>query len=908
MDRKQLIALVSRWARRLYGSDAVAPERAMVQERASSHLSAHIVFVITIASIGSLGWALYDSSGKAHDASTAAQHSHEVIGALADFEHLLARAEFALRALAVSRNESFRIEKDSAIAIANDRLADLAILVADDPAQRERLERLTDAFRRRVRIMDDTPTSPAAVAASMPIAQQSSDEVFMAARALEDTENALLQQRQTRQDASHALAMRLLAAFALLTVVLIVPAYCVYLAQSRAREALERRFRNMADGVPGAVYRYRSFAGEKSRYEFLSNGVTALFGIDKAAALEDSDVISALTHEDDRDQVAAAIAEAARTLSPFHHDFRVQLADGTAKWIRSSAAPHKDGDGVVWNGHWADITRHKQLERELQIAKVHADAANVAKGNFLAVMSHEIRTPMNGVLGMLELLSLTRLDREQRNTLSVVRESGRSLQRIIDDILDFSKIEAGKLEITPEPSSIRDILEGARDVYAGNASSKGLLLVSEVDPAIGKAHSVDPLRLRQIINNLVSNAIKFTTRGDIRLSAELVERRGDIEMLRFKVADGGIGMSAEEQARLFQPFMQTGARTSHKFGGTGLGLSISRRLAEMMGGDITAESAPGVGTTMIVTLPLPLAAEDALPAATAAPAEAQATIPLHPPRAAPSAEAARADGTLVLVVDDHSVNRMVLVRQLNAIGYAAEVVSNGLEALERWKHERYGAIVTDCNMPEMDGYELARRIRAEEQRSGLRRIPIIACTANALRGEAEACMEAGMDDYLPKPVQLAALQQRLYQWLPMQVEAKARPDEPHATPQSDGRPLQILDEDVADPSALAAISGGMESVEAEIMDEFVQASAKDADALARAAEAGDLDAVARAAHRMRGASRVVGLVRLARASEALELAARAKDAAAVAAAMAQTRVEFDAAMAYVQRRLSRQAA
>jgi len=420
-----------------------------------------------------------------------------------------------------------------------------------------------------------------------------------------------------------------------------------------------------------------------------------------------------------------------------------------------------------------DVTERKKKEQEIErlnaaLAQrsIEVEAANRAKGTFLATMSHEIRTPMNGMIGMLELLSLTELSHEQRETLALVRASSKSLLRIIDDILDFSKIEAGKLDIRPEVVSIRQVIEEVQSIYLGNASSKGLIVRRMVDPRISPALRVDPVRLRQILNNFVSNAIKFTPAGgSIEISAEWVGRAEGLENLRFVVKDTGIGISQEDQRRLFQPFSQaTGDEARRKAGGTGLGLVISRQLAQMMGGTINMASEPGKGTTMTLILSLPIAEP--------APVSGEASAPALPPtsparRMAPSIAQAETEGTLVLLVDDHPVNRMLLLRQVRTLGYAAETAEHGIEALEMWKSGRFGLVITDCHMPQMDGYELARSIRKLESEAGRKRVPIVACTANALPGEAEACLAAGMDDCLVKPVELPQLLEKLEQWLPM---------------------------------------------------------------------------------------------------------------------------------------------
>ena len=472
---------------------------------------------------------------------------------------------------------------------------------------------------------------------------------------------------------------------------------------------------------------------------------------------------------------------------------------------------------------------------------------------------------MNGMLGMLELLSLSRLDGGQHTTLKVIRESGRSLMRIIDDILDFSKMEALKLEIQPEVISLKHLVEEFHSLYAGNASSKGLTITCRVDPTLSPAVMVDPVRLRQILNNLVSNAIKFTSHGRIDIAADVIERSPTHEKVRFSVEDTGIGISEEHQLRLFQPFVQAELSTARNYGGSGLGLAICRRLAGLMGGTIGIASEPGKGTTMTLELLLPIADPVLLPAlelTASAPSRAAAS---GLQREHPSVAQAAAQGTLVLLADDHPTNRTLLLRQVNLLGYAAECARNGVEALTLWESGRFSLLVTDCNMPEMDGYELTRTIRAREAATGARRLPIVACTANALAGEIEICLNAGMDDYLAKPVELKSLLVKLDRWLPLPPAEASAPERalfrtaPRASP-------------LIDHTALARVSGGNASVEREIFAEFQLANDEDTAMLQRARAALDSAEVKRLAHLIKGASTMVGALVLADICQRLEQA------------------------------------
>jgi CheY-like chemotaxis protein len=351
-----------------------------------------------------------------------------------------------------------------------------------------------------------------------------------------------------------------------------------------------------------------------------------------------------------------------------------------------------------------------------------------------------------------------------------------------------------------------------------------------------------------------------------------------VAFVHFTVEDTGVGISAEGAARLFQPFSQVASAAAA--GGTGLGLSICKRLAELMGGSLEMQSDPGVGTKVCLALPLPVAR---LPAKVAAVSSTPKPVPAAQ-RAPPSVEQARQAERLVLVVDDHPVNRMLLAKQINTLGYAVEVAGNGLEAVDRWNLGGIGAVITDCQMPEMDGYELARHIRECEQRHGHPRIPIIACTANAFGGVAERCFAAGMDDYVVKPTSLDQLRHTLQQWLALPEATEAR----------------AVSADPIDGSVLAEISHGDVLFERELLAEFWRYGADDVRALRQAIANDDLAGVVRASHRIRGSSAAIGAASLASVCEELERAGRETEWWAVRATMES----FDREIERVRNRIS----
>ncbi|MFV3304419.1 transporter substrate-binding domain-containing protein [Pseudomonas sp. NY15181] len=411
------------------------------------------------------------------------------------------------------------------------------------------------------------------------------------------------------------------------------------------------------------------------------------------------------------------------------------------------ATPYRGAKGEVLGlvSGWLDVTERERLHHQLQAAKDQAEEANRAKSTFLATMSHEIRTPMNAVIGMLEL-ALTRADRGhwEREPVEVAYDSAKSLLTLIGDILDVAKIESGRLTLMPERARLRELVESIARVFDGLARQKGLELKVEIEADAACEVLIDPLRFKQILSNLVSNAIKFTDKGQVRIQVGGERLAGDRIALSVAVEDSGIGISVSDQTQLFEPFSQASQNSQASRGGTGLGLTICRKLAEMMGGSVHLESQLGRGTRVTVNLLL------------------QALEPLPEERPATKAEPrARGTSLQVLVVDDHAANRLLLTQQLEHLGHRVEVASDGAQALQVWHPGDFDLVITDCNMPVLTGYELARRIRDLEVEMDVEPCVIFGFTANAQPDEVENCRRAGMNDCLFKPIGLENLRQRL---------------------------------------------------------------------------------------------------------------------------------------------------
>ena len=582
--------------------------------------------------------------------------------------------------------------------------------------------------------------------------------------------------------------------------------------------------------------------------------------------------------------------------------------DGSEFPLEASLAGWREGDRRYVTGALRDVTAQREIEASLRRAKEAADQANRAKGEFLATMSHEIRTPMNGVLGALALVDGPNLDEEQRQLLEVANRSGKALLQIIDDILDLSKLEAGKAEVEPVDFELRAVMRDCIDLLEPTAGGRGLILTREVAPAVPDRVRADLRRIRQVLVNLVGNALKFTQRGGVavRVGLEGEALPGHSFFLRFEVADTGIGIPEDVQPTLFRRFTQGDSSTTRRFGGTGLGLAISRELVTLMGGRIGVVSAEGKGSTFWFTVRCEPAADpcDDVPTAPCVPEAAPLGAPLGAPQGAPQG-ASKGGGTeetgclRVLVAEDNEINRDIVVTMLRRGGHRVTAVEDGLQAVRLVEEDRFDLVLMDVQMPVMDGVTATRHIRAMP--GPVSRLPIVALTGNVMPGHRAEYLAAGMTAYLTKPIVSADLFEILGSVSASRTEPSgtgaAGPQQPSSNAQAwksvpaPARPSPVPAPTAAELWRTAPLldAGQAESLRAVIGDEtwtrtvsaFRQtvddgiAAIREANRLGGQGAAGDAPGnspaqLSRIAHMLKGTAANIGATRLSRLASLLE--------------------------------------
>ncbi|AFZ47818.1 PAS/PAC sensor hybrid histidine kinase [Cyanobacterium stanieri PCC 7202] len=514
----------------------------------------------------------------------------------------------------------------------------------------------------------------------------------------------------------------------------------------------KQRLDQLAIHIPGMIYQYRLYPDGSNQLPYASEGIRQIYGVSPQEVMKDATHLLKTIHPEDLPFVVQSSQESAENLTPWYCEYRICHQDGSIIWVSAHSTPTKQPDGsIIWHGYICDISDRIKIQQELIHAKETAEAATKSKSAFFAMMSHEIRTPMNGVIGMTGLLLDTNLTPEQKKLVEIIRSSGDSLLTIINDILDFSKIESGKLELEKQDFNLRECVDSVFDLLKYQAQKQDLDFYYFYDPELPTMFVGDISRIRQVLVNLLGNALKFTEKGEVSLtiSGTKIEQRQNNNSkyeIKFAVKDSGIGIPKQKQDRLFKSFSQVDSSTNRKYGGTGLGLAISKLLTEKMGGKIWVESEVGMGSTFYFTIKIPTVKK---------------IQPTDKPQLLTKLESPSPRKNLkILLAEDNTVNQKVALLSLKKIGYLADVASNGLEVIDALQRQHYDVILMDVQMPEMDGLTATRWIRKNYPKD--QQPHIIAMTAGAMENDRTLCLDAGMNGYISKPINIDSLKQVLY--------------------------------------------------------------------------------------------------------------------------------------------------
>ena len=653
-------------------------------------------------------------------------------------------------------------------------------------------------------------------------------------------------------------------------------------AAEAAVRANEERFRTLAQHAPVGIFQ----TDTAGRCQFVNARWSNLAG--RTLAEASGDGWSDALHPEDKPRIFAEWQAFAQGEREFVLEYRFLHREGAVVWVAGSAVALRDGEGKAtgYLGTVSDITARKALEANLAEARDQALEASRLKSEFLATMSHELRTPMNAVIGLAGLLADTPLDPKQQEMVRTVASGAENLLTIVNDILDFSRIEAGHIRLDPADFNLRHVVTETIELLEGRAREKGLALRCEFLSLPDTLLWGDSGRVRQILTNLVGNALKFTDEGSVDLRVFALSASPRSVRVRVEVRDTGIGITPAVRPRIFEPFTQEDGSTTRRFGGTGLGLAVSRQLVKLMDGDIGFESTPAKGSLFWFEL-------EFVPRGPGT-ARSEPTGNAEPKRT----EMMGGRGRRLLIAEDNPGNQLVATMLLEKMGYLVEVVANGRLAIDRLNAQAFDGLLLDCQMPVLDGYETTRLIRADPHSGANRRLPIIALTAYARLEDRNRCLAAGMDDYVTKPLRVAALQaalQRCGLWQP-----EAAPAIDPSRPQSKPRPEEVFDERVLN-STRDLLGDQAETLLREVVALYLCDEIERLQRLEEFARERHALPLAEGAHSLGGNAAVFGGMQVRAAALALETAARAGDWLAVPAQLA----DLHAACARLRAELAR---
>lgn len=726
---------------------------------------------LTLVCFGALAFILARSDTDIERSGDWVTHTNRTLVAAQELAALVESMLNSQRGYLLSGNQTFLDEYEQRKGDMSQHLAELSTLVADNPSQESRLDEMRGYFSGLTFKLEERARAfkPANTNADLMAGIQTIDSlrknILRLHKDLVSEEYTLLQQRlhEVEVKKDQYFTTLLVGGTFCVAIMLLMNGFLLH-AQTRRNSAerlfkeSEDRFALAANGANDGIFDWNIDTGAV----FYSKPFFAMLGQDKPSHVGHVDDFKKLIHPEDAEKVWSYVDQYLRgEISEYSTVFRMRHATGRWIWVNARAKAIYDDAGRAHRmvGAHTDITYLKEQQRRLEDAKQVAENASRAKTDFLAHMSHEIRTPLTAISGIAEILDRqkAKLDDKQKQLVSTLLSSTSTLKDLVNDVLDFSKIESGEITLEAKDFGPADLFEQVISITSMHAGEKGLKFMVDTDALQGATFRGDPLRIRQILINLINNAIKFTDKGRIEVIATLNPSGSEgVQILKVDVRDTGIGVPRESYDLIFERFKQGDSSVSRKYGGTGLGLPISRNLARLMGGDIVLESEQGKGSVFTLSLPLEVSSMTQSPVS-----ERQTRRNAQRPAAAAVNGERR-----VLMVEDYEGNIVVVSYFLEDMGLPFDVARSGRQAVDAWHKNHYDLILMDIQMPEMDGFTATRKIREFEEQNNLPRTPIVGMTAHALVGDRDKCMEAGMDAYLPKPIVEADLRATILAHLP----------------------------------------------------------------------------------------------------------------------------------------------